>query len=78
LSDLNARIAVVAAKNKQNEVAMKIWEARANLNPSNFDYMGELQRWGLTEDLVAFYNKMQKKMPSSLVPEKALKWLGQK
>lgn len=72
LSDLYMQVAIAAAQNKENKIAMRMWATRANLNPSNLEYMDDLARRGLKEDLIAFYRTMQKKMPTSELPARAL------
>jgi len=71
----HSRIAVVAAKRGDKNNAMRIWKDIANLYPYQIDSVKELANLGLKEDLIKFYKEMQKNIPSSNIPVKALKIL---
>ena len=71
----HSRIAVVAAKTGDKNNAMRIWKDIANLYPYQIDSVKELANLGLKEDLIKFYKEMQKNIPSSNIPVKALKIL---
>lgn len=74
----DVRIALGAAKSKNISVAMRIWKTRANIYPTDLYALENLARCGLREELKEFYREMQKKMPASEVPARALKILEQK
>ncbi len=73
-----SRLAVAAAKAGAKTDAMRLWSQAANLNPSNFGGLEKLVDAGLKDDLVIFYSQMQKKMPSSEIPARALAILEKK
>jgi len=78
LSDWYSRVAVVAAKAGAKAEALRIWKAVANVNPAEMRGLDALVKAGLREELAAFYREMQKKMPSSGIPDRALKALEEK
>lgn len=67
-----ARIAVLAAKAGAKSDAMRIWSRAADMAPSETSKLDELAKAGLKEELIAFYQNMQKKAPSSDIPAKAI------
>ena len=71
----HSRIAVVAAKRGDKNNAIRIWKDIANLYPYQIDSVKELANLGLKEDLIKIYKEMQKNIPSSNIPVKALKIL---
>jgi len=71
----HSKIAVVAAKKGDKKDAMRIWRDIANLYPYQIDSVKELSTLGLKEDLIKFYKEMRKNVPSSNIPERALKIL---
>ncbi len=73
-----SRVAVAAAKAGAKTDAMRIWRRVANLSPSRIDALEDLVEAGLRDELKSFYRKMQKEMPSSEVPVKALMALEKK
>lgn len=73
-----SRMAVAAAKAGARTDAMRIWSRAANLSPSQLDGLEDLVEAGLRNELKNFYLKMQKEMPSSEVPAKALMALEKK
>ena len=70
------RIAVVAAKAGAKDDAMRIWRSIAAVNPSTTTNLQELANCGLQQELASYYREMQRAMPSSEFPAKALKLLG--
>jgi tetratricopeptide (TPR) repeat protein len=72
-----ARIAVIAANAGAREDALRIWKSVANLNLTATNGLSQLANAGLKDELVAFYRDMQKRLPTSEAPAKALKVLGQ-
>jgi tetratricopeptide (TPR) repeat protein len=73
-----SRVAVTAAKAGAKTDAMRIWSRVANLSPSQIDGLEDLVEAGLRKELKNFYLKMQKEIPSSEVPAKALMVLEKK
>jgi tetratricopeptide (TPR) repeat protein len=71
----HSRIAVVAAAVGKKVDAIRIWKAVANVNPSELAALDDLVKYGLRGELIAFYNEMAKKMPSSEIPAKVLRRL---
>ena len=71
-SEWYSRIAIAAAKLGDKEDAMRIWNRAANLYPASFGLLGKISKYGLKEELKDFYNQMQKKLPNSEVPVKAI------
>ena len=78
LPEWYSRVAVAAAKAGAKTDAMRIWNRVANLNPSQINGLEDLVEAGLRNELKNFYRKMQKDIPSSEVPAKALKVLEKK
>jgi len=74
-TDWYTRIAVAAAASGDKDDAMRIWRVRANANPARPVYLRRLARYGLAEELAAFYRELAKKLPSSEAPARALKML---
>lgn len=70
------RIAVVAAKNGAKDEAMRIWQSVANINPGEWNIVRELSKAGLRERLKEYYKNLQKHLPDSDVPRKALRVLA--
>jgi tetratricopeptide (TPR) repeat protein len=70
-----SRLAVAAAKAGAKTDAMRLWSQVANLNPSYTDGLYNLVYAGLKDELVNFYSQMQKEMPSSEAPARAMKIL---
>ena len=75
IPDWYSRIAISAAKSGAKEDAMRIWKNVANINPSMYEPVIRLNKYGLTQELKDFYVQMQQKMPSSEIPAKAIKLL---
>ncbi|UCD53053.1 MAG: hypothetical protein JSW27_10510 [Phycisphaerales bacterium] len=73
-----SRIAVVAAAAGKKVDAMRIWKAVANVNPAELAVLGDLVKYGLRGELMAFYDEMAKRMPSSEIPAKALRALEER
>ena len=72
LPEWYARVAGAAAKAGAQADAMRLWRQVANLSPSYMGGIEHLVEAGLRDELIAFYHEMQKKMPSSNIPAKAL------
>ncbi len=71
----HSKIAVIAAKTGDKKDAIRIWNDIANFYPYQINSVKELANLGLKEDLIKFYKEMQKNIPSSNIPIKALKIL---
>ena len=78
LPEWYSRVAVAAAKAGAKTDAVRIWSRVANLSPSQIDGLEDLVEAGLRDELKNFYRKMQKEMPSSELPAKALMALEKK
>lgn len=66
-------IALNAAKNGAFEDAARIWKLKANIDRNNLENLFSLKRYPeITANLRAFYEKIRKEEPFSIVPEKAL------
>jgi tetratricopeptide (TPR) repeat protein len=72
LPEWYSRIAVMAAKAGAKIDAMRIWRRVANLSPSQIEGLDHLVDAGLRDELKDFYREMQKNMPSSGAPARAL------
>lgn len=70
------RIAVAAAKAGAREEAVRIWKAVLDQNPSELRNLDELAQAGLSAPIAELYRELQRKLPSSDIPTKALKELG--
>lgn len=77
LPEWYARIAVLAARAGAKGDAMRMWRQIANLSPVYLDCLPDLARAGLRDELREFYQEMRKAMPSSVVPARALRILGE-
>ena len=73
--DWYSRVAVTAAVAGKKADAIRLWRAVANINPAELDRLDELAKLGLRHELVAFYDEMARKMPSSEIPTKVLRVL---
>jgi hypothetical protein len=71
-------VAIAAAKVGAKTDAMRLCNRVANINPSQLDGLADLVEAGLRNELKKFYRKMQKEMPSSEIPAKALMALQKK
>jgi hypothetical protein len=71
----HSRLALAAARDGAKADALRLWFRTANVSPTATGGLAELARLGLREDLVAFYQAMQKEMPASRAPDRALKLL---
>jgi hypothetical protein len=78
LPEWYSRVAVAAAKTGAKTDAMRIWSQAANLSPSQIYGLEDMAEAGLRNELKDFYSEMQKKMPSSYAPAKALMELEKK
>jgi len=76
--DWYSRIAVIAAVAGDKADAMRIWKGVANVSPAELADLDDLIKAGLRDELVGFYQEMQRKMPSSEIPGRALKALETK
>jgi len=70
-----SRLALIAARDGSKADALRLWRRTANLAPTALGALTELASFGLRDDLVAFYRAMQKEMPSSHAPVRALQLL---
>ena len=66
------KLALIAAKGGAKSDAFLIWSHCAKADPSNLDALPGLVKSGLRDELIAFYTDLQKEMPSSAIPAKAL------
>jgi tetratricopeptide (TPR) repeat protein len=73
-----SKAAVAAAKAGAKTDAMRIWSQVANINPSYTNGLEKLGDAGLKDELVIFYRQMQKEIPSSEIPARALMILEKK
>jgi len=73
--DWYSRVAVAAASAGMKTDAMRIWRSVANVSPAELDGLDELVKLGLRDELVAFYDEMARKMPSSEIPTRVLRAL---
>jgi len=73
--DWYSRIAVIAAAAGKKAEAMRIWKAVANVNPAQLADLDELVKFGLRDELIAFYGEMAEKLPSSEIPARVLRAL---
>ena len=76
VSDWYSRIAVAAAKSGAKVDAMRIWKEVMNINANELGHLIDLKKAGLRKELMDFYREMQKKMPSSNIPARALEILN--
>ncbi|MHC4087485.1 MAG: hypothetical protein ACYSU3_09290 [Planctomycetota bacterium] len=74
-TDWYTRIAVAAAASGEKDEAMRIWLVAANANPARPLWLRQLTKYGLKDDLKAFYRDLAKRLPESDAPAKALKIL---
>jgi hypothetical protein len=75
LPEWYARIAVAAARSGAKPEALRIWKSVANLNPAELRALDTLAKTGLGPELIGFYRQMQKKMPTSTIPARAIRIL---
>jgi hypothetical protein len=71
----HSRLALAAASEGHKADALRLWFRTANASPMALRGLEELARLGLREDLLAFYRAMQKEMPASQAPVRALELL---
>ncbi len=69
------RIAVMAAKGETKGDAMRIWKSAATVYPYDLRSIRPLAQLGLKDELTQHYRDMQKTLPTSQIPERALKVL---
>ncbi|HEY2253370.1 MAG TPA: hypothetical protein VGH74_19990, partial [Planctomycetaceae bacterium] len=74
-TDRMSQIAVCAAQGGAKADAMRVWNRVANLDLTATAAIPQLVAAGLRDDLVAFYEGVQKAIPSSDIPEKVLESL---
>ncbi len=75
IHEWHTNVAIAAAKSGAKTDAMRIWCQVANMSPSYIDGLEELVNAGLKNELKEFYLQMQKEIPTSEFPAKALKVL---
>jgi hypothetical protein len=73
LPSWQGRIAELAARAGAKDDALRIWKSVANVNPCYLGSVGDLARAGLTTELREFYKEFGVKLPSSVVPLRAMK-----
>lgn len=71
----HSRLALAAAREGHKADALRLWFRTANVSPMALRGLDELARLGLRDDLLAFYRAMQKEMPASQAPVRALELL---
>jgi tetratricopeptide (TPR) repeat protein len=69
-------IAVCAAQKGAKQDAIRIWEKATNISPIEIRMLHDLVNAGLKNELIEYYVEMQKKMPSSEAPARALNILN--
>lgn len=74
-TDWYTRIAVKAAAAGDKDDAMRIWRVAANANPARPLHIRQLAKYGLKDDLAAFYRDLAKKLPESNAPDRVFKIL---
>lgn len=72
LPEWHYRITRLAAASGNKADAMRLWLQTVNLCPARLEGLEVLAKAGLKKELEAFYRRMQKKMPASNVPARAL------
>jgi tetratricopeptide (TPR) repeat protein len=77
LSDWYGRIARVAAKAGAKEEALRIWKDVVNVNPSETGALRDLVAAGLAKELGTLYRELQKRLPASDAPARALRLIGE-
>jgi tetratricopeptide (TPR) repeat protein len=75
-TDWYTRIAVKAAAAGDKDDAMRIWRVAANANPARPLHIRQLAKYGLKDDLAAFYRELAKKLPESNAPDRVFKILN--
>jgi tetratricopeptide (TPR) repeat protein len=75
VSEWYAKIAVAAARAGAKDDALRLWKAVVNLNPAELSCLRDLVKAGLRDALTAFYRDLQKQMPDSEWPTRALQTL---
>jgi tetratricopeptide (TPR) repeat protein len=75
IPDWLGRVAVVAAKDGDKDAALRLWQAKSNLDRTDFRHLDELARLGLSQNLRAFYQRMAEDDPITWVPGAVLKLL---
>jgi thioredoxin-like negative regulator of GroEL len=70
-----SKIALLAAKQGDKKDALRLWQAKDQIDPSDLAPIQELASYGLKPELIDYYRKMDKESPSSQIPKKALKIL---
>lgn len=71
-----AKIAVSAARAGAKNDAMRIWRKKDALDRNYLEPISELAKFGLKNELLAYYKQMAKDEPSSSIPLKASKILS--
>jgi hypothetical protein len=74
--DWLGRIAVAAAKRHDKQDALRLWKKKDELDFAALCHLDELKKLGMKQDLIDYYRKKQKSLPSSTVPAEALKFLS--
>ena len=67
-----SRLALIAARDGSKADALRLWHRTANFAPTAVGGLTQLASLGLRDELVAFYRAMQKEMPGSHAPVRAL------
>jgi tetratricopeptide (TPR) repeat protein len=76
LPSWQGRIAVAAARAGAKQDALRIWKVVANVDPCYLGSLDDLAGTGLATELRAFYGEFSKRLPTSVVPARALKVLS--
>ncbi|MFW6119189.1 MAG: hypothetical protein ACOC7S_02540 [Planctomycetota bacterium] len=67
------RLAVAAARAGDRQDAVRFWAAATNINPAQMEALPDLLTAGLEEELRTFYADMRRRMPTSNIPDRALR-----
>lgn len=76
--DWLGRVAILAAQDGAKEDAIRIWRKIAKKDLTVTFPLNQLVKFGLKDELIQFYQEMQKVFPTSTVPERELKELAVK
>lgn len=75
LPQWHSRLALLAAAAGGQADALRLWLRTANASPTTLRGLEQLAALGLRDDLIAFYRTMQKELPASHAPARALELL---
>jgi hypothetical protein len=75
LPEWHSRLALLAAADGYPADALRLWIRTAKASPNTVRGLDRLGALGLRDDLIAFYRAMQKDLPTSRAPARALEVL---